>query len=122
MTTTSTTTRPLERTIQHDIRLALGLEPGLVLWRNSTGHAVEFDKRGNKREFDYGLCVGSSDLIGCLAGRFIALEVKRPGERPTQQQVAFLNVVRFNGGFGAVVHSVDEARAAIKRARNGAVE
>lgn len=63
----------------------------------------------------YGLCVGSADLIGMLApqGRFLALEVKRPGEKPTKEQELFLELVRKSGGVAAVVTSVEEALAVV---------
>lgn len=113
---------PLEAVIQNDIRLALGLEPGLILWRNNVGHVTYWKQDGSKVEFDYGLEEGSADLIGCLNGRFIALEVKRPGEHQRPAQVEWEGRVKFNHGFYAVVRSVEEARAAIARARTGACE
>jgi hypothetical protein len=103
--------------IQDEIRLALSDEPGLVLWRNNTGVA---EHRGARVR--YGLAVGSADLVGCLRGRFVALEVKTPTGRATQEQRQWLAVVRLHGGFAAVVRSVDEARAAIARARLGECE
>ena len=59
--------------------------------------------------------------LGHLSTRagFVALEVKRPGGRITKEQTDFLALVRSLGGFGAVVHSVEEARDAIPRARRG---
>jgi hypothetical protein len=106
-----------ERDVQHAIRLALGRMTDVVLWRNSTGVA-----RPNDRVVRYGLCVGSSDLIGILApsGRFIALEVKMPVGRLTLEQRQFLELVRRRGGFACVVRSVDDAVAAMDRARAGA--
>jgi len=103
--------------IQDEIRLALSDEPGLVLWRNNTGVA---EHRGARVR--YGLAVGSADLIGCLDGRFIALEVKTSTGRATPEQRQWLDLVRRYGGFACVVRSVDEARAAIARARTGASE
>ena len=103
--------------IQDAIRLALTDEPGLVVWRNNTGVA---EHRGARVR--YGLAVGSADLIGCLDGRFIALEVKTAAGRASPEQRQWLDLVRRNGGFAAVVRSVDEARAAIVRARAGASE
>lgn len=47
-----------------------------------------------------------SDLLGVYRGRFLALEVKRPGGRPTRGQVEFLQAVRAAGGVAAVVDSV----------------
>jgi hypothetical protein len=70
----------------------------------------------------YGLAVGSSDLIGCLNGRFIALEVKTPTGRASPQQRQWLDLVRRHGGFAAIVRSVEDARGAIARARTGASE
>jgi hypothetical protein len=103
--------------IQDAIRLALSDEPGLVLWRNNVGVA---ELRGARVR--YGLAVGSADLIGCLSGRFVALEVKTPVGRASQEQRLWLALVRRNGGFAAIVRSVDEARAAVARARQGASE
>ncbi len=56
----------------------------------------------------------------CGLGRFIALEVKRPdAPRTPDHQLRFLEIVRKRGGFGCVVHSVDEALAAVGRAERG---
>jgi len=108
-----------EAVLQNQIRLALGREPGVTLWRNNTGVA---EHRGARVR--YGLCVGSADLIGILApaGRFFALEIKTATGRVSPDQVRFLNLVRNRGGFAAVVRSVDEARDALERARMGELE
>jgi len=105
-----------ESEIQQQIRAALGRGHGLVLWRNSTGIA-ERDGRTHR----FGLCRGSADLIGILSpsGRFVALEVKRPNGKPTEEQTLFLELVRKQGGFAAVVDSVDSALAAVDRAKRG---
>ncbi len=57
---------------------------------------------------------GIPDVVGCLCGRFIALEVKRPGGRPTRLQEWVLDRIRRAGGVAAVVYSLDEAEAIIK--------
>jgi hypothetical protein len=112
-----------ESQIQYAIRLALGADPRIVLWRNNVGVA-QHAGRGGKQAVRYGLCEGSSDLIGILSGsgRFVALEVKTPKGRPTDQQCHFLALVRRKGGFACIVRSVDEARAALERAANGETE
>lgn len=109
-----------ETTIQAAIRLALGKEPDLTLWRNNTGRA-QYEAEDGPRRVRYGLVKGSSDLVGILgpAGRFVALEVKRPRKKPTEEQRMFLDLVRSRGGFAAVVDSVASALAAIERARRG---
>lgn len=113
-----------ESEIQTAIRLALARVPGVVLWRNSTGVAIHDPGTSRARTRRYGLSPGSADLVGILApsGRFLALEVKRPGQSPRPEQVRFLELVRRFSGFAAVVDSVDSALAAVERARQGAVE
>jgi hypothetical protein len=113
-----------ERDIQQAIREALGLEPDLVLWRNSTGYTEEFsDRTMQSRGIRYGLGKGSADLVGIgPGGRFFALETKSPSGRLTPEQVKWANLVRRFGGFCATVRSVDEAKAALVRARAGASE
>jgi hypothetical protein len=108
-----------ERDIQWAIRVALGKDPRVVLWRNNTGTAERDGAR-----IRYGLCVGSSDLIGILrtTGRFIALEVKTNKGRVSEEQTQFLDLVRSCGGFACIVRSVDEACQAVDRACGGASE
>lgn len=109
-----------EAELQHAIRLDLGTEPGLTLFRNETGVA-KHQLRHRTGHVRYGLCKGSSDLVGILAptGRFIALEIKTPQGRATREQLQFLELIRKRGGFACIVRSVEDARGAIQRARRG---
>lgn len=114
-----------EREIQHAIRLRLGREEDLVLFRNQVGQAKERDEEtGAIRVIPYGLAKGSADLVGILrpAGRWFCLEVKaeRGALRPDQR--LWLELVRKFGGFAAVVRSVEEAVEALDRARKGGFE
>jgi hypothetical protein len=94
------------------IRLAVGQDPTrCVLWRNNTGVALQGTTRVR-----YGLCVGSSDLIGIANGRFVALEVKTEQGRVSREQAQFLALVNARGGIGRVVRSVDDALAAVDAA------
>lgn len=79
---------------------------GAVLWRNNVGKLQ--DRTG--RWVTYGLCVGSADLIGIYKGRFIALEVKQAGKKPTPEQVNFLRVVSEHGGIAGVVYSPEDIK------------
>lgn len=103
------------------ILLNLGSLPGIRLFRNSVGMAV--DRKGH--HITYGLCRGSADLIGwyerpvlgwvddptATVAVFVALEVKTPTGRVTEEQESFLTAVRRAGGIAAVVRSVEDARA-----------
>jgi hypothetical protein len=105
-----------EQRIQNQIRLDLGRGP-VRLWRNNTGAL----KDAAGRLVRYGLCPGSSDLIGLrqvvvtpdMVGQtlavFTAIEVKDRG-RATAEQEAFLQAVATLGGMAGVARSVEDAR------------
>lgn len=53
---------------------------------------------------------GISDLLCCAPnGRFVAIEVKKPGNKPTEHQSEFLERVRATGGVGLVIDNPDTA-------------
>lgn len=58
---------------------------------------------------------GIPDLIICYAGKFIALEVKKPKETATPLQEHILDKIREAGGRACVVTSVAEALSFIER-------
>jgi len=94
-----------ETRIQNLIRIALS-EKGVVNFRNNTG--ILKDRNG--RAVRFGLCVGSADIIGLTPhGRFVAIEVKCEGKKPTEAQVRFIELVKKHGGIAGVAHSVQEA-------------
>ena len=45
---------------------------------------------------------GIADILGVYKGRFLAIEVKRPGLKPTADQQAFIDNVNEAGGIGFV--------------------
>ena len=51
---------------------------------------------------------GVSDIIGCFKGRYLAIEVKRPGQKPTERQQSFLDRVNDEGGLSFVASSVED--------------
>lgn len=107
-----------ESLLVSQIRLALGRVPDLALYRNSVGVTSEFDPKTHEtRTIRYGLAVGSADLVGCLAGRFFALEVKTPAGRESAEQTRWAECIRAKGGYVKTVRSVDDALAAVAEAR-----
>lgn len=105
-----------ESNIQNRIRLALSTK-GTTTFRNNVGVAVFPD--GSRVQ--YGLCPGSSDLIGWtpiivtpeMVGRrlavFTAIEVKQPGRYPSEAQRNFLASVEKAGGISGVARSPEDA-------------
>ncbi len=90
---------------------------GCRLFRNNTG-AIKDDEG---RLVRFGLCKGSSDLIGFkpvtitpdMVGRtvaiFTAIEVKTPTGKPTPEQLHFIDRVKQLGGIAGVARSVEDA-------------
>ncbi len=109
-----------EAKVQNDIRLACA-RGATRLWRNNCGAL----KDQNGRLVRYGLCPGSSDLIGMrsvtitsdMVGQtiavFTAIEVKDRG-RPTPEQQAFIAMVQQAGGLAGIARSVDDAMAILQ--------
>ena len=92
-----------ESRIQDEIRLALGRIPDLVLWRNNCGFDAE-------RKVRYGVGnPGGADLIGVYRGRFVAVEVKTPTGRQSDEQRTFQQLVERKGGIYVVLRSVEDA-------------
>lgn len=77
---------------------------GARVFRNNTG--LLYDKQG--RPVKFGLCVGSSDIIGIYNGRFLAVECKATGKRvkPDSAQDKFIKMIRSQGG---IAFEVDDA-------------
>ena len=102
-----------ETKIQREIQVAIGTGSAR-LFRNNIG----FDKTNRVH---YGLCVGSSDLIGFKTRTitaddvgqrvavFVALEVKTATGRVSPDQKRFIEFVTNAGGIAGVVRSVSEA-------------
>lgn len=82
---------------------------GIFCWRQNQG-AFTGDYKGKRRFVRFSTMPGISDILGILkpTGRFLAIEVKRPGNKPSPEQLAFLDVVRANGGLALVVYSLDD--------------
>jgi len=51
---------------------------------------------------------GVADILGVYKGRMLAIEVKRPGGKPTDYQITFINKVNQNGGIAFIATSVDD--------------
>lgn len=87
---------------------------GIFAWKAGTG-AARATYKGQERFIPFGKA-GCPDILGVLpTGRFLAIEVKRPGYPPTNQQVAFLKNILLNGGLALIAHSVTEVADTLSR-------
>lgn len=116
-----------EAEIQREVEAALGGEPDLVLLRNSVGRAKFFNEEtGSTYTVPFGLGIGSPDLVGILRtplglGVWFCIELKVPGEHPTEEQRKCHAIWRRFGALVYVATSVDEARRALDDARQSVV-
>lgn len=119
-----------EAELQRTIQAALCRDAEIRLFRNNVGvawtGAYEMRPNGDvvihhPRRIQYGLAVGSADLIGLRSmlvqpadvgrriARFASVEVKSPGKHLQSNQRAWRNMVRDLGGLAGDVHDVKEA-------------
>jgi len=95
----------------HNIRLAVGQIPGVVLWPNV--NAVLRGEGG--RLMRTGLTPGAADLIGiCPDGLFLAIEVKVDKDTVKPHQARFLALVVTLGGRAGEARSVGDALAIVR--------
>lgn len=96
-----------ESDIMRACMLALS-EAGCLIWRQNVGTL----KNAAGIPIKFGLCVGSSDLIGLTpTGRFLAVEIKTSKGRATTEQMRFIEAVRARGGIAGIARSPAEALA-----------
>jgi hypothetical protein len=55
-----------------------------------------------------GVSRGVSDILCCRAGKFIAIEVKMPGNKTTPLQDRFLGKIKDSGGTAIVTYSLKQ--------------
>lgn len=98
----------LEKNIQKSIKDYLELKKYTVVKFSSVGiydrNSNSYIPQGRK---------GVSDLLCCQpkTGRFIAIEVKKPGNKPSEFQSDFINEIQSKGGLAFVAYSIDDVLA-----------
>lgn len=104
---------PLESDVKRRVRKAV-IAAGCQCWVHNI----------DNRFLSTGMGIGTSDLI-CVVppfGRFLAIELKRPGYHPSDvsdAQRAFLASVRLFGGVSGIATCEAEALALVSEARQG---
>ena len=111
-----------ETKVQRSIMLALS-EAGCMVFRNETKRAwigKLLHKAGDQVTLGsslfmlFGLCIGSSDLIGLTdKGQFFAIEVKTDTGRASKEQKIFIAQIIKQGGLAGIARSPKEALAIV---------
>lgn len=120
-----------ESDIMRRIQVAATADPNVRLFRNNVGVGWQGRAHDNgngsvvvmePRRVKFGLCEGSSDLIGWrsmvitpeMVGKrvavFVAVEVKRPRTKATNAQANFIDVVKAAGGIADVARDTLDAK------------
>lgn len=96
----------LEKDIQKQILKYLSYTP-VFAWRNNSGAGFNKNAGGDSYFIRFGL-KGSADILGILpGGRFLAIEVKKPGGVLTDDQKNFLARINAKGGFAFMADNLD---------------
>ena len=84
----------------------------IVRWLKANG-AIAL--RVNSGHVFNGAPAGTSDIVCCWRGRFVAIEVKAGNNQPTEKQKAFLNKVIAAGGIALVANSLELVKVALDK-------
>lgn len=123
-----------ESFLQRDVRLRLGADADIAVWRNNVGVAEFVSPAGLVQRVAYGLAPGSSDLIGLVSfiveprhvgkrvARFIGLELKAPGagtdRKRAESQRLFRELICMKGGHAAEIRWIHEVEGFLREARD----
>lgn len=91
-------------------RILLTISPLGLAWSNDTP-GLAYDRNG--RPFKSGR-TGSSDILACIQGRFLAIEVKTGTGSLSTPQRRFRDAVRAAGGLFVEARSVDDVIDALR--------
>jgi hypothetical protein len=98
----------LEKDIQHAC-LELLRYKGYFVWKQNNAGIMK-----PNGSYIPSTIPGIADIIGLSPkGRFVAIEVKRPGGIVTELQRGFIRCVSANNGLAGVVHSIDEMQSTL---------
>jgi hypothetical protein len=86
----------------------------LVAWASRINSGAVENANGQFVRFNQ--IAGCSDIVGQMkTGHFLALEAKRPGQKPTEPQMLFLRMVEAHGGCSGWFDSVDALEAILNK-------
>jgi hypothetical protein len=124
--------KPKETDLVRALLAYLRAVPGVDAWRCNQGAARLPGRNGKEQLVRFSHRKGISDIIGWVArpltlvtdggacwstvARFLAIEAKMPGNRPTKEQQAFLDAVQAAGGVGLLCYSVADLEAGLRAA------
>lgn len=87
--------------------------PGVVFWHTPQGARYSSPAQGRIMKA-LGTLAGVSDLLLFHEGKLFCLELKAPGGRASESQMAFLSAIEAQGAFCCVAEGLDRAIAILE--------
>ena len=89
-----------------------------ITWRGGMATRVNsglqiLDKGKQQQRAFRGATKGTSDILACWQGRYLAIECKMPGNHPTEEQGYFLEQVERSGGVAIVAYTIEDVSRAM---------
>lgn len=106
----------LEADVQRGCLDWLNLLPGVRCWRQNTGGMERLNAEGKKRYVAFGQ-PGQADITGLGPfGCRIEIEVKKPNEKPSEEQYVWLHFIGRHGGIAFYADSLPMCVAKLREA------
>jgi hypothetical protein len=102
-----------EMSLVADIRDYLAMRQAVTVRVNAGMKVIKSEQPGGRDRVFRGAEKGTSDILACIGGRFVAIEAKMQGHKTTPAQDAFLESVREAGGVAIVAYSLDDVDAGL---------
>lgn len=106
---------PTEKEIETSILEFLNYIQGCKAWKNETVGIYDPTGKFFRKLSGRFSGKGSSDILACVKGRFVAIEVKRNSKAPrSPEQIAFIDDILRVGGVAFFASSIDEVSEKFK--------
>ena len=106
---------PNENDITNAILTYLNCRPHTFAWRNNTTGIYDSRKKCYRARTGKYNIKGVADILGITNdGKFIAIEVKRPGGRASREQQHYLSRIKALGGIAGIATSVQDAKKLVE--------
>lgn len=100
-----------EKQIEKAILDFLSTIKGCKAWKNQTTGVFDPSKKTFRTLKGRYSGKGSADILACIGGHFVAIEVKKPtGSVVSLHQYKFLEEIRHAGGIAFIAKSVDDVK------------
>lgn len=98
----------LEKDIKRQIIQWFQLQRDTFVWVNVSGGIWDVNSKYFRKLNGFGMLKGVSDILGIYRMKPLAIEVKRPGGKLSNDQLNFLSHFNMRGGIGFVATCIED--------------